>query len=94
MINKNIFDKAQTFAFLADPTRLKIINLLFEAREKRICVNDIAKAVGASSSATSHQLEKIESRGLVNCQRQGNTMCYKIVKGRLADNIEKLLKVF
>lgn len=94
MISKNISDKAATFAFLSDPTRLKIINLLFEARAKRICVNDIAKAVGASPSATSHQLDKIESRGLVSCQRQGNTMCYKIVKGRLSGNIEKLLKVF
>ena len=90
MASKNILKAAQIFRLLADPTRLKILELLFRSK-KKLCVHEIAEIVGASQSATSHQLAKLESRGIVNCFRLGQMMCYEINQSSLAKNVRDLL---
>lgn len=92
---KNDFSKqADILRFLADSTRLKIIDILFNRKEKGMCVNDISKKINASHSAVSHQLSKIEAKGLAKGKRDGNTMCYRISKNRLSDKVKKLLIFF
>ena len=90
MASKNILKAAQIFRLLADPTRLKILELLFRSK-KKLCVHEIAEIVGVSQSATSHQLAKLESRGIVNCFRLGQMMCYEINQSSLAKNVRDLL---
>ncbi len=67
----------EMFKVLSDRTRLNILHLLFTT-DKTLCVNEIADAVGATSSATSHQLAKLEAKDIVSCSRMGQTMCYVI----------------
>ena len=48
---------AARFKLLSDPGRLQIVYALLESGELR--VGDIAEIVGASESATSHQLRQL-----------------------------------
>ena len=78
---------------LSDPTRLKILQTLFQANED-MCVYEIAEKVGSSQSATSHQLAKLEANGIVACYREGQKMCYELSDSSLVTDIRKTLNVF
>lgn len=75
---------AERFKLLADPGRLRIIDVLIEAGET--CVSDIAAAVQAKESATSHQLRQLRLAGLVRFRKQGREVFY-----RVADSHVRLL---
>lgn len=92
-MSKSVLQAVNTFKILSDPTRLKILLILFHMK-KDLCVNEISKAVRISHSATSHQLAKLESRGIVRCFRVGRTMCYKINNSSLTKNVQKALLPF
>ncbi|MEA3503560.1 MAG: metalloregulator ArsR/SmtB family transcription factor [Actinomycetota bacterium] len=67
---------ADRFKSLSDPGRLGIIYALLEAGE--MCVCDLAAAVDASESATSHQLRHLRMAGLVRSRKEGRTVYYRI----------------
>ncbi len=67
---------AAHFKLLSDPGRLQIVYALLEAGELR--VGDIAQMVGASESATSHQLRQLRLAGLVRAARAGREVRYRI----------------
>lgn len=75
---------AERFQLLGDPGRLRIIDVLIEAGE--VCVSDIAASVGASGSATSHQLRQLRLAGLVRSRKRGREVFY-----RVADSHVRLL---
>lgn len=66
---------AELFGVLSDPTRLKIINALSRAE---LCVGDIAKTVGASDSAVSHQLRVLRNMKVVDHRREGKMALYSL----------------
>jgi len=68
------------FRVLSDETRLKIIQAL-EKRE--LCVSDIAKRVGVSQPAVSHQLSSLRQMDLVREQRVGQRIYYRIADGHI-----------
>lgn len=67
---------ADRFKLLADPGRLRMIDALVESGE--LCVSDLARAVEASESATSHQLRQLRLAGLVRARKQGREVFYKV----------------
>ncbi len=67
---------AARFKLLSDPGRLRMIYTLLEYGELR--VGDIAGAVGASGSATSHQLRQLRLAGLVRSRRRGREILYRV----------------
>lgn len=67
---------AARFKLLADPGRVQIVYALLESGELR--VGDIARIVGASESATSHQLRQLRMAGLVSANRTGREVHYRI----------------
>lgn len=75
---------ATRFGLLSDPGRLQIIYGLLESGELR--VGEIAELVGATESATSHQLRQLRLAGLVRSTRQGREVRY-----RVADSHVRLL---
>jgi len=93
MQKEKILHTADTFKLLSDPTRLSIIHLLANTKEE-LCVGDIAEKVGISQSATSHQLAKLESKGVVFCTRKGQIACYAIASNELTENLKKVIEVF
>lgn len=67
---------ADRFKLLSDPGRVRIVYALLEAGE--LCVCDLAAAVEASESATSHQLRQMRLAGLVRSRKQGRTVYYRV----------------
>lgn len=88
-----ITQTAEAARLLSDPTRLRILSLLFDEPEG-MCVYEIADKVGSSPSATSHQLAKLEANEIVICFREGQKMCYQITDTSLVKRIKKILDIF
>ncbi|MFC7322102.1 MULTISPECIES: ArsR/SmtB family transcription factor [Halobacillus] len=70
---ETLFVVTQTFKALSDPTRVRILNLLFE---KEYSVNDIAENLKMRQSTVSHQLRFLKNLRLVKYRREGTTMYY------------------
>ena len=83
--------KVQLFKILADPTRYKIIKLILKKGDE-LCVSDIAKEVGVSQSAVSHQLAKLEDEEIVSGVRNGQEVCYLMTDTRNARRVKRVLK--
>jgi ArsR family transcriptional regulator len=97
-------DEAAVIAFkaLADPTRLKILNML-KARgrsccdliarsEPGLCACDIEEAVKLSQAAVSHHMGLLRRAGLVDAEKRGRWVYYRrneAAIARLADQIAK-----
>lgn len=69
---------AFVFEALSNSTRLKIFRLL--AKRKDICVTDVARILGVSVPAASYQFRILEMVGLVEKERMGKMICYKLKK--------------
>lgn len=67
---------ADRFKLLADPSRLRIVYTLLESGE--LCVSDIARVIGVSESATSHQLRQLRQAGLARARKQGREVFYRV----------------
>ena len=63
------------FKMFGDPTRLKIMFILFE---REVCVCDIADIIGMQQSAVSHQLKTLKQANLVKSRREGKTIYYSL----------------
>ena len=70
---ETLFMVSQTFKALSDPTRLRILNLLFSGEHS---VNDIAESLSLLQSTVSHQLRFLKNVRLVKFRREGTTIYY------------------
>lgn len=86
---------AAVFSILSDPTRCRIIMFLSTLKpgEGR-CVYEIAEAIGLTHSATSHQLNKMERLGIVECYREGQMMCYYLTNSSFVNKLLSALRLF
>lgn len=66
---------------LSGPTRLRALFALLEHRE--MSTGELAKAVGMSDSATSHQLRVLRDLGLVWRRREGRASVYALADAHL-----------
>ena len=66
---------AATFRMLGDPTRVRILDAL---GSRELCVGDIARKVGISESAVSHQLRLLRTMRLVRARREGRQAYYAV----------------
>jgi len=66
---------AQLFKALADPTRLRILHFLSDEEK---AAGDIARAVGLSASAVSHQLSYLYASRIVRRRREGRSVYYAL----------------
>lgn len=67
---------ARRFRALADPTRLRILNLLRNRNEAS--VGEIATAVGGSQQNVSKHLSALHAEGFVARRKQGTSALYRI----------------
>ena len=74
--NDDAIELASRFKLLSDPGRIQIVYSLIEHGELR--VSEIAEMVGASESATSHQLRQLRMAELVRATRHGREIRYRI----------------
>lgn len=81
---------SKVFKVLGSESGIKIFLLL--GRVKELCVSDIKRKINLSISATSHQLQKMESAGLVDSKRTGRTVCYIMRKNRITKELLRCAK--
>ncbi|MTH51876.1 metalloregulator ArsR/SmtB family transcription factor [Bacillus mangrovi] len=70
---ETLFIVSQTFKALSDPTRLRILNLLFEGEHS---VNEIAEKLSLLQTTVSHQLRFLKNIRLVKFRREGTSLYY------------------
>ena len=63
----------EIFRVLGDPTRVRILDALASSE---LCVGELARRVGISESAVSHQLRLLRSARIVRPRRDGRLMYY------------------
>lgn len=68
-------DLAELFKTFGDPTRIRILYVLFEVE---VCVCDLAAALGMTQSAISHQLKILKQTHLVKSRREGKSIFYSL----------------
>ena len=84
-------EQAAIFGVLADPTRLKLLNLLCQQQEPdALCVNALVGLLGVSQPAISQHLRILKSVGLVRDERRGYHVHYAVVPEALKRYREQL----
>jgi ArsR family transcriptional regulator len=68
---------ATLFRALADPTRVKIVNLLARSDEP-VCVCEFVPAVELSQPTVSHHLKKLTEAGLLEREERGKWAFYSL----------------
>lgn len=81
-----LYTLTEFFKMLGDPTR---IHLLFLLMEQDACVSDLAKRLGMTQSAVSHQLSLLKANKLVRHRRSGKMIIYTLVDDHVRTVIEK-----
>ena len=66
---------AAFFQLLAEPSRLRVLNLL---RGPAQCVGDLARACGSSAANISRHLAQLQRHGLVHREGRGTNVYYRI----------------
>lgn len=84
---------ADLFKVFGDPTRIRILFVLFEAE---VCVCDLARALNMTQSAVSHQLRILKQSRLVKNRREGKSVFYSLaddhVRTMIAQGREHILE--
>jgi ArsR family transcriptional regulator len=78
---------AALFKALADPHRVRIVNLL-AASDRPVCVCDLTAPLGIAQPTVSHHLKKLTSAGLLDREQRGTWAYYSLnadAMRRLAD---------
>ncbi len=77
---------ARVFKALADPHRVKIVNLLATSPDS-VCVCEFTEPLGLSQPTVSHHLKKLVQAGLLDREQRGTWAYYSLnhdTLGRLA----------
>lgn len=77
-------DLARMFKALGDPVRLRLLSLVASAANGEACVCDLAAPFALSQPTISHHLKVLREAGLLNCERRGTWVWYRVVPARLA----------
>jgi len=64
---------------LSHPARLRIVSLLSGGE---LCVKRIEEALGIPQPAVSQHLSRLRYAGLIESERRGHLVCYRLVPGR------------
>jgi ArsR family transcriptional regulator, lead/cadmium/zinc/bismuth-responsive transcriptional repressor len=86
---REILSLAEIFRTLGDPTRVKILQAL---SVEELCVCDLAKLLGISESATSHQLRVLRSQKLVRFRKEGKMAFYSLDDAHIDSLMKEALR--
>jgi ArsR family transcriptional regulator len=75
-------EMAQAFAALADPVRLRVLNLIATAGE--VCGCDLLEPVGRAQPTVSHHTKILAEAGLITGEKRGRWVWWSVVPDRVA----------
>jgi ArsR family transcriptional regulator, arsenate/arsenite/antimonite-responsive transcriptional repressor len=81
---------AKGFAALADPARLRLLSLIAAADEGEVCACDMVEPLGRSQPTVSHHLKVLYEAGLVDRDKRGTWVWYRMVPERF-DELRRVL---
>ena len=92
LIDKDLVEKLERIAYIlktvAHPTRLGIVYLL--EQYPRLSVSDICDMLGTEQSLTSHHLQNMRLKGILEAKRDGRSMLYSLKEKDVSMIIECL----
>jgi ArsR family transcriptional regulator len=88
--NEEAAATASLFRALAEPARVKIINLLARSEEP-VCVCEFVPAVELSQPTVSHHLKKLTEAGLLEREERGKWAYYSL-SGEAVERLASLVE--
>jgi DNA-binding transcriptional ArsR family regulator len=85
----SIEQRARVFKALADPTRLRIVEMLADRDE--MCGSEIADELGISLALLCHHWSTLEYAGLITKRKTGQTASISLNEELLADCLKGLV---
>jgi ArsR family transcriptional regulator len=76
-------DLAKVFKALADPVRLRLLNLIASRPEGEACVCDLTGSFDLTAPTISHHLKVLRQAGLIEGERRGTWVYYRPIPDRL-----------
>ena len=86
---ETLFIVSQTFKALSEPTRIRILHLLFTGEHS---VNEIAEKLNLLQSTVSHQLRFLKNLRLVKFRREGTSVFYSCDDEHVMDILEQTIE--
>jgi ArsR family transcriptional regulator, arsenate/arsenite/antimonite-responsive transcriptional repressor len=74
---------AQVFKALGDPVRLRLVSLIGAREGGEVCVCDLTSAFDLSQPTISHHLRVLREAGLIESERRGTWVYYRLVPSAL-----------
>jgi ArsR family transcriptional regulator len=74
---------ASSFAALADPIRLRLLSFVASADADEVCACDLTEPSGRSQPTVSHHMKILVDAGLVQREKRGLWVWYRVVPARL-----------
>jgi ArsR family transcriptional regulator, arsenate/arsenite/antimonite-responsive transcriptional repressor len=75
---------APMFKALGDPVRLRLLSMIASAGGGEICVCDLTGEFALTGPTISHHLKVLREAGLVDSDRRGTWVYYRLIPGALA----------
>ncbi len=72
------------FKALGDPVRLRMLSRIAGHEGGEACVCDISPAFTLSQPTISHHLKVLREAGLLDCERRGTWVYYRVIPSALA----------
>jgi ArsR family transcriptional regulator, arsenate/arsenite/antimonite-responsive transcriptional repressor len=74
---------AQVFKALGDPVRLRLVSMIGAREGGEVCVCDLTSAFDLSQPTISHHLKVLREAGLIDSERRGTWVYYRLVPAAL-----------
>ncbi len=74
---------ASGFAALADPVRLRLLSLIAGQEAGEVCACELVEPLDRSQPTVSHHLKMLFETGLVQREKRGTWVWYRVVPERL-----------
>ena len=74
---------AQVFRALGDPVRLRLVSLIGAHQGGEACVCDLTAAFDLTQPTISHHLKVLREAGIIDSQRRGTWVYYRLVPAAL-----------
>ena len=88
---KELLQAARLFGVLAEPARLRILQLLGDGSR---CGRELAKDLNLTPATTCHHIEKLKTANLLCERRSGRHVYYSISKDDFAHAVKRSLAAF
>ena len=76
-------DLAKGFKALGDPVRLRLLSLIAVRAGAEVCVCDLTDAFDVKGPTISHHLRVLREAGLIDCERRGTWVYYRLIPAAL-----------